>query len=148
MMPVSVKSPVLRVASTASWLRQIAAICASAVPIGRPARSRRTAMSAYAVLEVLDDHGLEQPGQRRLPTPIGQTANAVQQFGQGHRRQVHLVARLSIDPLDDCARRLTAHQLRHDVGVQNDHVDTCGARGASRRDGSSNSAPPTAANRC
>jgi hypothetical protein len=46
MMPVSVKSLVFRVASTASWLRQIAAICASAVLIGRPARSRRTAMWA------------------------------------------------------------------------------------------------------
>jgi hypothetical protein len=44
--PVSTKSSTLRVASPALQLRQIAAICASAILIGRPARSREATISA------------------------------------------------------------------------------------------------------
>jgi hypothetical protein len=44
--PVSTKSSTLRVASPARQLRQIAAICASAILIGRPACSREATISA------------------------------------------------------------------------------------------------------
>lgn len=44
--PTSAKSSTFLVATVASWLRQIAAICASAMVIGRPIRSRSTTMSA------------------------------------------------------------------------------------------------------
>src|ERR1700741_2570966 len=44
--PVSTKSSTLWVASPALQLRQIAAICASPILIGRPARSREATISA------------------------------------------------------------------------------------------------------
>jgi hypothetical protein len=45
-MPMLSKSGTLRVASTAPWARQTAAISASKPEIGFPARSRRLAMAA------------------------------------------------------------------------------------------------------
>ena len=74
--PVPEKSSVLRVASVASAVRQIAAIWASATPIGRPSVSLPQTISAYREAQARRRAG-SGPGARRRATRATAAASSL-----------------------------------------------------------------------
>jgi hypothetical protein len=100
--PVSEKSSVFRVASVASAVRQMAAIWASAAPMGRPSVSLPQTMSAYREAqgsskgrtrapEVLAEQPAGRSRQFRLPAAGRHPGDSVEQFGGGNRASADFV---------------------------------------------------------
>ena len=105
------KSSTFRVASAAPCVRTIAAICASAIEIGRPSRSRSATTSAVGARR-RDVEGQDPVSERgeelgdRVAQPVLASArvepfDAVGDLGHRDRRGVELGCGLSRDPVTD-----------------------------------------------
>lgn len=97
------------------------------------------------VIELITDHRLDVLREVVLALSVGEPGDSVEQLRNRDGREVDVGRGLTIDPFHDLLGRYGAHQLGHDIGVENDQGNVA-ACGCSVRVGNSSSTPPIAAN--
>ena len=154
--PQPANPPVSRVAMLAPTASAVAAISASNFSIGLPAWRRTSTMSGYRAAaraskdppgEILREHCLGRGNQCHAPSALGQGANTIEDFCLIDIRGVKLSAGLRSHPRQNRRMRFATHQLRDDIGVDDDHGSNEGGASTNSEGGNSRSTPPSGAKR-